>query len=183
MRPAANIPAVSNVPAWLAAGLLACAAAVTVMAAQFVTVARSAQITLEAAVTPQGVTLRLLPAVAGTAPHVTSVSVALGDTSEPARPQADGSWLVPLPPPQAARDGKLEVFVSHDGIREVLSGPLPTWTAASSTASTAASAAARPAATTGHGSGLFGAHKQLAWWVLNITIVLIGVLAVSRRMS
>ena len=26
-------------------------------------------------------------------------------------------------------------------------------------------------------------HKQMAWWILNITIVLIAVLAISRRMS
>jgi hypothetical protein len=27
------------------------------------------------------------------------------------------------------------------------------------------------------------AHKQMAWWVLNVVIVLIGVIAISRRMS
>jgi len=26
-------------------------------------------------------------------------------------------------------------------------------------------------------------HKQMAWWVLNVVIVLIGVIAISRRMS
>jgi len=151
--------------------MLACAAAVTVLAAQLVTVARSAQITLEAGLTPAGVTLRLLASVPGQAPRITDVSVALDGTSEPARPQADGSWLVPLPPGRATHDGKLQVYVTHDGIREVLSGSLPVSTADS------------PAAAIGRGSGLLGAHKQLAWWVLNITIVLIGVIAVSRRMS
>jgi hypothetical protein len=26
-------------------------------------------------------------------------------------------------------------------------------------------------------------HKQLAWWILNIAIVLIAAIAISRRMS
>jgi hypothetical protein len=26
-------------------------------------------------------------------------------------------------------------------------------------------------------------HKQLAWWILNIVIVLIAAIAISRRMS
>jgi hypothetical protein len=34
----------------------------------------------------------------------------------------------------------------------------------------------------GNGAGAL-IHKQMAWWILNIVIVLIGVVAVSRRMS
>jgi hypothetical protein len=26
-------------------------------------------------------------------------------------------------------------------------------------------------------------HKQMSWWILNVVIVLVGVIAVSRRMS
>jgi len=58
--------------------------------------------------------------------------------------------------------------VAHDGIREVLDG-------------TVAAAAAAPAAA--GGGGLLRDHKQLAWWILNIAIVLIAVMAISRRMS
>lgn len=58
------------------------------------------------------------------------------------------------------------MVLAHDGIREVLSGPLPA----------ALGAPAAPA-------GLFGNHKQMVWWVLNIAIVLIAVMALSRRMS
>ena len=160
--------------AWLAAGVLAGAAAVTALAAQgptapapFVTVARSAQITLDASDTAEGMTLRLRASVPGTAPRITEVAVSLAGVHEAARLQPDGSWFVPLPPAGATHAGKLEVYVAHDGIREVLSGTLT----------------AAPAAAAGRGSGLLGEHKQLAWWVLNITIVLIGVLALSRRMS
>jgi hypothetical protein len=35
----------------------------------------------------------------------------------------------------------------------------------------------------GAAADLLHDHKQLAWWILNITIVLIAVIAISRRMS
>ena len=62
------------------------------------------------------------------------------------------------------------MLFTHDGIREVLSGTLPP---------TATGGAAANAGRT----GVLGAHKQLAWWILNITVVLIAALAISRRAS
>jgi hypothetical protein len=158
---------VSKFPAWLAASALASAAATAVLAAApFVTVAHSAQLTLEARAGPQGPTLRLLSRAQGAATGITQVSASLDGTGEPVRLQADGSWFVPLPPALAAHGGKLDVYVVHDGIREVLSGTLS------------------PAAAPNAGGGpLRVVHKQLAWWVLNIVVVLIGVIALSRRMS
>ena len=135
-------------------------------AAQFATVARSAQLTLEVSAGQEGATLQLLPRTQGAATHISAVSVALDGTREPVRMQGDGSWFVPLPPGRAAHGGKLDVYVVHDGIREVLSGPL----------SPAAGGTAGPGA-------LRVVHKQLAWWVLNIVVVLVGVIALSRRLS
>ena len=148
-------------------GALACAAATALLAApQFLTLARSAQLTLEASAGQQGATLRLLPRAQGAATDITDVSVSLDGTSEPVRVQPDGSWFVPLPSALAAHGGKLDVYVVHHGIREVLSGTLP------------------PApGGTARGSPLGVVHKQLAWWVLNIVVVLIAVIALSRRMS
>jgi hypothetical protein len=158
---------VSKFPAWLAVGALACAATTAVLAApQFVTVAHSAQLTLEASASQQGATLRLRSRTPGAAPGITDVSVTLDGASEPVKAQPDGSWFMPLPAARAAHGGKLDVYVLHDGIREVLSGTLSPATGA-----------------TAGGSPLGIVHKQLAWWVLNIVIVLIGVLALSRRMS
>jgi len=158
---------VSKSLAWLAVSALACAATTAVRAApQFVTVAHSAQLTLEASAGQDGVTLRLRPRTADAAPRITEVSVSLDGTNEPVKAQADGSWFVPLPAALAAHGGKLDVYVLHDDIREVLSGTLA-----------AASGAAAG------GGPLRIVHKQLAWWVLNIGVVLIGVLALSRRMS
>ena len=65
----------------------------------------------------------------------------------------------------------LEVSVGHDGIHEVLSGRL------------AAAGAPGPATSGAAGASGSGRQKQLAWWILNIVIVLIAVIAISRRMS
>jgi hypothetical protein len=60
---------------------------------------------------------------------------------------------------------QLDITVAHDGIREILTGKV-----------------AVPKA-----GGLTGSwdsgRKQMAWWVLNIAVVLIAVLAFSKRSS
>ena len=56
----------------------------------------------------------------------------------------------------------LDVIVGHDGIREILSGKVTLVEA-------------------GSGNSLLGDHRQIGWWVLNITIVLIAAIAFSRR--
>jgi hypothetical protein len=62
----------------------------------------------------------------------------------------------------------LAVTVGHDGIRELLEGKFTP------------AAAAAPASGL---SALGGNHKQLLWWILNIGIVLVAAIAISRRMS
>ena len=142
-------------------------------AARFLPIAQSAQLTLEGSTAPAGLTLRLRATVPGAAVSVTDVSVSLDGVSTPARRQADGSWLVPLRPARTARDGKLDVLVVHDGIREVLSSRIAPPPAGSSGSDSGS----------GSGSGMLREHKQLAWWILNIAIVLIAAIAISRRMS
>jgi hypothetical protein len=58
----------------------------------------------------------------------------------------------------------LDIVVGHDGIRELLSGKIS-------------------AADTSATSNILRDHKQIAWWILNIAIVLIAAIALSRRMS
>jgi len=162
------MPGVSGFSAWLAAGALACAAP-ALGAAQFLPIAHSAQVTVEGRMAFAGLTLRARPTIPGAALNVTELSVTLDGVSEPAGRQPDGSWFVPLAASATAGGGKLDVLVSHDGIREVLSG--------------------RIASPGGGGAGAGGAHgvlrdhKQMAWWVLNIAVVLIAAIAISRRMS
>jgi hypothetical protein len=57
---------------------------------------------------------------------------------------------------------EVEIIVPHDGIREILSGKV-----------------ALPE--TGSTASLLRDHKQVGWWILNIVIVLIAAIAISRR--
>jgi len=156
---------VSRLSAWLIVGAIG-GAALSCPAAELAPIARSAQLTLEAGTTPAGLVLRVRPTPAASASlTVTELAVSVDGKSAPATARADGSFFVPLAN-ETAHEGKLDVVVTHDGIGEVLSGTL-----------------ALPSTTTGGALGALSSHKQLAWWVLNIAVVLIGAIAISRRMS
>jgi hypothetical protein len=176
------MPRMSQIRTWLALAVLACAAALCLgpagaaepAAPAFTPVAHSALVSLDAVPTPEGLRLRVRR-TQGEAPlSVTTLSVSVERTSVPATQQADGSWLVPWPK-GGVPDGGLEVTISHDGIREVLSGKMPP------------PLPGTPGTGSAPGAGTAGAwlrdHKQLAWWILNITVVLIAAIAISRRMS
>jgi hypothetical protein len=160
---------------WLAVGGLVCAA--SAQAAEpagpaFTPVAHSSLVRLEAARTQGGLELRLRSVKDDAAVAVTALTVSIDGRSVAATAAPDGSWSVPWPGNTAAAQGTLEVVIAHDGIREVLSGPLP--------GSAGGTGNGGPA---GASAGGLRDHKQLAWWILNIGIVLIAVLAISRRMS
>jgi hypothetical protein len=137
-------------------------------------VAHSALVTLTAARAPSGVTLHLERAAGGAPLSVTELTASVDGKNVPVTSLGEDSWSLAWPASGAAGDGRLEVTVTHDGIREVLSGTLPPRAAA--TAATAAQGGTS-------GGSLLRNHKQLAWWILNIGVVLIAVLAISRRMS
>ena len=161
---------------WLVAGVMACVAqagAAAPAAPAFVPVAHSAQLTLETASTPTELTLRLQRTQGTTPLALTDLELAIDGRNAPVTRRSDDTWSAPWPA-QAAHSVKLEVVVTHDGIREVLSGTL---------SPAPAGATATGAGDAGRKGGLLGDHKQLAWWVLNITVVLIAAIAISRRTS
>jgi hypothetical protein len=127
--------------------------------------AHSAALTLEGASVPGALILRVRPGAPGHPLTVSDFAASIDGQQMPATPQADGAWRVSLPSHPAAPEGRLDVAVTHDGIRELL---------------TARVALAAPSAPEPGGSGV---HNQLVWWVLNIAIVLIAALAISRRTS
>lgn len=127
-------------------------------------IARSALVALEAGAAPPGLTLRLQPAGGGSPLAVSALAVTLDGRTMPATLQADGTWTVGWPPgTDATQPHRLAVTVTHDGIRELLEAELP-------------GAAAAPI-----GGSLLGEHKQIAWWILNIGVVLVAALALSKR--
>jgi hypothetical protein len=155
---------VTSIRRWLLIVVFACAVhSGAAQNAVFVPVAHSALVTVEAAGTAEGVRLRLRHTEGGAPLAVTELRVSVGGQSTPVTPRPDGTWLAPWPKSGATANAGLEVIVTHDGIREVLSGPLR------------AAPEHKPSASAG--------TKQLAWWILNIAIVLIAVIAISRRMS
>jgi hypothetical protein len=136
---------------------------------RFVPLAHSAQLTVDAAMlAPDTLTLRIRGANHA-ALTAAQVEVAAQGHSLPVTANTEGTWTVAMKELGGKPPGKLDLVVSHDGIRELLSGTLAPPPAAS--------------AATGVAAGLLGNHKQLAWWILNIAIVLIAAIAISRRMK
>lgn len=131
--------------------------------------AHSSLLRLEGASTAAGLTLRVRPTDAAAPVAISEFSVLLDGKSVPAAPRPDGTWFVSRAPGVAA-PAQLEVTVTHDGIRELLTARL---------APADSGAAAAPAA----GAGASGVHKQIVWWILNVLIVLVAAIAISRRTS
>jgi hypothetical protein len=128
-------------------------------------IAHSSLLTLHAEAQPG--TLHLwVRRTADTAPLVVGEFAAEVDGhSTPATRVPEGGWSVPLTD-LAAGEHRLAVTVGHDGIRELLEGK---FTPAQSPAAGVA--------------GLGGNHKQMLWWILNIAIVAVAAIVISRRMS
>ncbi len=166
---------------WLArlAALALCATAAAApappppgaVAPVFTPLAHSTLVTVDAAIGAGTLILRVQRTPSQVPAAVTALQVTLDGRPLPVTPRPDGTWSAPLGTAARGPDGTLDLTVTHDGVRELLIASLP-GAAAPAGGNAAASAA-----------GLLRSHKQLAWWILNIAVVLIGVIAVSRRMS
>ncbi len=132
--------------------------------------AHSALLAVDVAPSAGGLTLRVRRATGPIPVVVNDLSVTIDGKSAPATARADGSWFVPRPADAKDAGKTIEVTVGHDGIHEVLSGRL-------------APPVSAPAATSPATSVISSSHKQLFWWILNIGIVLVAAIAISRRMS
>ena len=170
------MPRVSTVRALLAVILYACAAGAVhaqPAAPQLAPVAHSTLLAVEAGPVADGLVLRVRRA-SGEAPLIVSdLAVTIDGKNEPATARTDGSWFVPRPPGVQDAGKTIEVTIGHDGIHEVLSGPL----------AAPVGGGVRGAAPAGATSVTGSSHKQFYWWILNIAIVLIAVIAISRRTS
>jgi hypothetical protein len=156
--------------AWIVAGALASVAPAAAPAgAAPAPLAHSADLAVEGTVASGILSLRVQPAANHEPLHVTDLAVRVDGRPLPVMARADGSWAAPLKDVPEHSPGKVEIIIAHDGALEALDGQLP------------ASAPAAPAAGGGTLTSLI--HKQMSWWILNVVIVLIGVVAVSRRMS
>jgi hypothetical protein len=167
------MPRVSTARALLAVILIVCSpgAALAQPAAPLLApLAHSALLTVDAAPTAGGLTLRVRQATGETPLQVSDLAVTIDGRSEPATLRADGSWFVARPAGVQDAGKTIDITVGHDGIHEVLTGRLAPSAGVSG-----------PAGTSGAAAVISSSHKQLFWWILNIAIVLIAAIAISRR--
>jgi hypothetical protein len=125
-------------------------------------VAHSALLTIDATPTDDSLALHIRRVSDQSLVASDDVTVTVDGKNETVMRQSDGSYLLPANDLRGGDARAVDVIVGHDGIREVLSGKV-TLAQSSST------------------GGLLREHKQIAWWLLNITIVLIAAIALSRR--
>ncbi len=149
--------------ALIAAPWASAAEAPTAAAPQSIPVAHSALLTINATVTQDGLALHVLHAGNQIPIDGRDVTVSVDGKNQPVTAEPEGTFLLPTKD-LGEGERQLDITVAHDGIREILTGKV-----------------ALPK--TSSASDLWRDHKQMAWWVLNIAVVLIAVLAFSRRSS
>ena len=155
---AATVAAMAGVPAESAADTPPAAAPPT-------PVAHSALLNINASVVPDGLMLHIVHASNQVPIDGRDVTVTIDGKNQPLTVEPEvGNFLLPTKD-LGEGERQLDITVAHDGIREILTGKVALPKAGSFTGSWDSS------------------RKQMAWWVLNIAVVLIAVLAFSKRTS
>jgi hypothetical protein len=127
-------------------------------------IAHSAQILADATMSDDKLFLRLRNAKTQAVIQSNDLTFNVDGKPQTAKVQLDGTYAVALDALKGTGGRNVEIIVGHDGIREILSNKI--------------------AAIDAKSPGLsLGGHNQLAWWILNIGVVLVGVLALSRKKS
>jgi hypothetical protein len=172
----------SRRPLWSAATALACALlAATVLTATpgppafaadpvtppvaaAIPVAHSALLTIDATPTNDGLALHIKHAGNQIPIDGRDVTVSVDGKSQPVTPLPEGTFTLATKDLPGDGQRQFDIVVAHDGIREILTGKvtLPK---------------------VGSTLDLWRDHKQMAWWILNVAVVLIAVMAFSRRQS
>lgn len=134
-------------------------------AAPPIPVAHSALLNISASVVPDGLVLHILHASNQIPIDGRDVTVTIDGKNQPLTVEPEvGNFLLPTKD-LGEGERQLDITVAHDGIREILTGKVAIPKAGGLTSSWDSS------------------RKQMAWWVLNIAVVLIAVLAFSKRSS
>lgn len=128
-------------------------------------VAHSALLTIDATTTDNGVALHIKHANNQIPIDGQNVTVSVDGKEHPVTPLPEGTFLLSTKDLPGDGERQLDIVVAHDGIREILTGKVALPKVGSAA------------------SDLWHDHKQMAWWILNIAVVLIAVLAFSNRSS
>jgi len=127
-------------------------------------IAHSSLLLADATVAEDTLFLRLRNAKSQVVIQTNDLTFNVDGKPQPTKAQADGTYAIPLDALKGTGERNVEIIVGHEGIREILANKIP--------------------AIDAKASGLsLGGHNQLAWWILNIGVVLVGVVALSRKKS
>jgi len=126
-------------------------------------IAHSALLTIDATNTDDSLALHIKHAGNQIPIDGRDVTVSVDGKEQPVTPQPEGTFLLDTKDLHGDGERQLNIIVAHDGIREILTGKV-----------------ALPKV---GAMNLWSNHKQMAWWILNIAIVLIAAIAYSRHKS
>jgi hypothetical protein len=128
-----------------------------------VQIAKSALLSIEGTPTPHTLDLRIRKLSDKSLISADDVNVTVDGRSETVTRVNVDTYQIPADSFRGTGAHEVEITVPHDGIREILGGKVILPEAGASA------------------TGLLGDHKQMAWWILNIVIVLIAAVAISNR--
>ena len=125
-------------------------------------IAQSALLSVDGTATGDALQLRIRRVGDKSLVSSDDVTATVDGKNEVVTRDSSGGYELPLNDLRGDGARDVELIVAHDGIREILAGKVSL-------------------ADTGSAGGLLRDHKQVAWWILNIVIVLIAAIAISRR--
>ena len=124
-------------------------------------IAHSALLSVEATAKPDVLQISIRRMADKSLIGTDEITVAVDSRNESVTREKGTVYEIPINDLRGDGVKDVDVTVAHDGIREIVSGKI--------------SVAEAPAAS------LWRDHKQVAWWVLNIVIILVAVMAFSRK--
>jgi hypothetical protein len=124
-------------------------------------IARSALLTVEGTATADALQLSIRRVGDKSLISGDDVTVSVDGKNQSVTHEKGGAYELPINDLRGDGARDVDVTVAHDGIREIVSGKVSVAEASS--------------------TSLWRDHKQVAWWILNIVIILIAATAVSRR--
>lgn len=127
-------------------------------------IAQSALLTVDATRTADTLELHIKHAGNQVPIDGQNVTVSVDGKSQTITPEPEGTFALPLKELPGDGERQLDITVAHDGIREILTGKVTL-----------------PKVNTT--SDLWHDHQQMAWWILNIGVILVAVMAFSKRSS
>lgn len=92
-----------------------------------------------------------------------NVVVSVDGKNQSVTPEPEGTFSLSTKDWAGDGERQLDIIVGHDGIREILTGKITVPKAGS------------------NATDLLHDHQQMAWWILNVGVILIAVMAFSRR--